>query len=183
VTTRAKGVAVLVVQVVLVLSIAAKYVWERHTCPMVWTRATQFDPEQPLRGRYLALTLRADACGLPPEHLGGTFGWDARHQWSRDAAFQWNVVPAVRDGKLAPKLADEGEAGSMLLTLPKSVPCEYANLDGVSELFIAEHAKTPFPLEVGQELWALVTVPPMGPPRPVRLAVSDGKSFRVLDLR
>jgi len=28
----------------------------------------------------------------------------------------------------------------------------------------------------------LVTVPPSGPPRPVRLAVSDGKEFRVLDL-
>jgi hypothetical protein len=180
---RRKGVIVLLVQMALVLSIAAKYAWERHSCPMVWTRATQFDPARPLRGRYLALTLGADACGLPASHVGGAFGWNPTHQWSRDAAFQWNVVPAVRNGKLAPQPVSEGTVGSTLMSQAKDVPCEYASLNEQTEFFVAEHAQTPFPLQQGQELWALVTVPTSGPPRPVRLAVSDAKGFRVLDLQ
>jgi hypothetical protein len=31
-------------------------------------------------------------------------------------------------------------------------------------------------------LWALVTVPPSGPVRPVKLAISDAKGFHVLNL-
>jgi hypothetical protein len=62
------------------------------------------------------------------------------------------------------------------------MPCEYARLSGTSDFFIPEHAKSPFPLQKGQELWALVTVPPSGPVRPVKLAVSDASGFHVLNL-
>ncbi|HEY2419656.1 MAG TPA: hypothetical protein VGH84_17200 [Steroidobacteraceae bacterium] len=62
------------------------------------------------------------------------------------------------------------------------MPCEYARLSGWSDFFIPEHAKSPFPLQKGQELWALVTVPPTGPVRPVKLAVSDATGFHVLAL-
>src|SRR5579863_10026160 len=68
-----RAVALLVVQAVLVLSIAGKYVYERKTCPRVWVRAAQYDPNMPLRGRYLALRLALDACGLPRDeshHMG-----------------------------------------------------------------------------------------------------------------
>ena len=64
-TQRARGVVLLAIQLVLVLSIAAKYVYERKTCPRVWVRTAQFDPDLPFRGRYLALRLAVDACGLP----------------------------------------------------------------------------------------------------------------------
>ena len=56
-TRRSRGVVVLVVQVVLVLSIAGKYVYERKVCPRVWVRTAQIDPNLPFRGRYLALRL------------------------------------------------------------------------------------------------------------------------------
>ncbi len=64
-SARRNGLVVLAIQVALVLSIGVKYAWERHHCPMVWTRAKQYDPIQPLRGRYLAMSLHASACGLP----------------------------------------------------------------------------------------------------------------------
>jgi hypothetical protein len=183
-TMRGKGVVVLCVQMALVLSIAVKYAWERHHCPMVWTRTVQFDPEQPIRGRYLALTLRADACGLPPGELTDDYGWNAAHEWSTIKTHRWDVVPAVRDGRLAPTLANQPRPGeTQTLTLGRGMPCEYATLSGQTDFFIAEHAQTPFPLAHGQELWALVTVPPQGPPRPVKLAVSDGRQFKVLDLK
>ena len=181
-TLRAKGVAVLVVQLVLVLSIAAKYAWERHACPRVWTRATQYDPEQPIRGRYIALSLHASACGLPPGKDGRYF--PRRFFPTHGEERGWTVLPAAHDGKLAPVVADEMKPGETeTLTLGSDLPCEFATLSGETDFFIPEHAKTPFPLGVGEELWAEVTVPPSGPPRPVRLAVSDGKNFRVLDLR
>ena len=59
------GIILALVQLVLVLSVAGKYLYERKTRPRVWTRAAQYDPSLPLRGRYVALQLMVDACGLP----------------------------------------------------------------------------------------------------------------------
>ena len=185
-TTRTKGIVVLAVQLALVLSIAAKYAWERHTCPRVWTRTVPFDPNQPIRGRYLALTLRADACGLPQNLSTPGFmpnmpypsGLNPMHVHS------WNVLPVAKNGKLVAVLANpQSPADASILTLHDGLPCEAATLSGQTEFFIPEHAPTPFPLPPGNELWAEVTVPPAGPPRPLRLALSDGKNFRVLNLR
>ncbi|MEO7028255.1 MAG: hypothetical protein ABI147_02500 [Acidobacteriaceae bacterium] len=183
-TIRAKGVAVLAVQLALVLSIAVKYAWERHTCACVWTRAVQFDPEQPLRGRYLALTLIADACALPLDKAEPRNDWRNGRKTSDVGSWQWQVLPRARDGALTAVLADDSRPeDAEALVLRNGVPCSRASLNSTTEFFIAEHAKAPFPLAKGEELWAEVTMPPSGPPRPVRLAVSDGRNFRVLALR
>ncbi len=57
------AIAVLGIQLALVLSIAGKYLYERKTCPRVWARAVAFDPEMPMRGRYLSAKLVVDGCG------------------------------------------------------------------------------------------------------------------------
>jgi hypothetical protein len=182
-TTRTKGLLVLAVQMALVLSIAAKYAWERHSCPRVWTRAVQFDPNQPVRGRYLALSLYADACSLPPQKLTHVFG-NTLHGWGPTNPEVWDVVLTAKNGNLSAVLADpKNPAEASTLTLPAGHPCQAALLSNQTEFFIAEHAQTPFPLTPGNELWAEVTVPPTGPPRPLRLAISDGKNFHVLNLR
>jgi hypothetical protein len=185
-TARAKGIAVLAVQVALVLSIAGKYAWERHTSPRVWTRTFQYDPERPLRGRYLALSLEASACGLaPPGKANGRSSYGG-YRYMNPSEQVWTVVPAVRDGKLAPTIKPETQPGETeMLTLPHGVPCDRARLSSNVEFFISEKARTPFPLQPGQEqeVWAEVTVPPQGPPRPVQLAISDSTGFHVLDLK
>ena len=56
------SVAVLVMQLALVCSIAAKYLYQRWTCPRVWTRTAAFGPELVMRGRYLSLQLTVDGC-------------------------------------------------------------------------------------------------------------------------
>ena len=182
---RSNGLAVLAIQVALVLSIGAKYAWERHHCPMVWARAQQYDPDQPIRGRYLAIGVHANACGLVAG--GHTTDFAPNSFGSRISrpieAQEWHVIPAVRNGELAPSVVDEMRPGpTQQLTLDKGMPCEFARLSGTSDYFIPEHAKSPFPLQQGQELWALVTVPPSGPVRPVKLAVSDSSGFHVLNL-
>jgi hypothetical protein len=48
--------------------------------------------------------------------------------------------------------------------------------------FIPEHAETPR-LGGGSELWAEVTVPKKGPPRPIQLAVKRGDQWTPLTYR
>jgi hypothetical protein len=165
---------------------------------MVWTRAQQFDPSQPLRGRYLAISVHADACRLRDQATRGpkaglTRPDNVQNDANRPELAQtlvlienvqiWHVVPAVRNGELAPQVVDDTRPGpTQTLTLDRGMPCQYARLSGTSDFFIPEHAKSPFPLQKGQELWALVTVPPSGPVRPVKLAISDSTGFHLLDL-
>jgi hypothetical protein len=61
-TLSAASLALLIVQLALVSTIAAKYLYQRWTCPRVWTRAAAIDPLLPMRGRYLALELTVDGC-------------------------------------------------------------------------------------------------------------------------
>jgi len=178
---RKAGLVVLAIQLAVVLSIGAKYAWERHHCPMVWARSQQYDPGQPLRGRYLAIALEASACGLP----GGPDAAARANQYFSPGPGdqEWRVIPAARNGQLAPIAVDDTRPGfTQELALGKGIPCDRARLIGTSDFFIPEHARSPFPLQKGQELWALVTVPPSGPVRPVKLAVSDSSGFHVLNL-
>jgi hypothetical protein len=121
VTLTRKGLILAAFQCLLVLSLSGKLLYDRSTCPRVWVRTAQWDPNLPIRGRYLALRL-APENGAP---------WYAE------------------------------TSGQMVL------------------FFVPEHA---LPFETmrfrrdAPELWAEVTIPRKGPPRPIRLAVKkDGK--------
>jgi hypothetical protein len=59
------SVALLVIQLAIVSTIAAKYLYQRWSCPRVWTRAVAIDPQLPMRGRYLSLQLDG---GWLPKH-------------------------------------------------------------------------------------------------------------------
>lgn len=63
------SVVLLVVQLAIVSSIAGKYLYQRWTCPRVWTRALAYDPELVMRGRYLSLQLTVDGCGNAPSGI------------------------------------------------------------------------------------------------------------------
>jgi hypothetical protein len=168
------GLVLVVVQLVLVLSVAGKYLYERQTRPRVWTRATQFDPALPLRGRYLALQLMLDACGLPrdAEHTIQSYS-GGRRFW------MWHVSLTTTDGKLVPRLEKSWSplAGGTL-TLLAEKPCDQATLSNEVMLFIPDRAQLPFPPKAGQELWVEVTLPQSGPPRPIQIALSGGGGFR-----
>ena len=56
------SIAVLVIQLAIVSSIAGKYLYQRWTCPRVWTRSVVYDPEMLMRGRYASLQLMVDGC-------------------------------------------------------------------------------------------------------------------------
>ena len=56
------SLVLLLIQLAIVSSIAAKYLYERFTCPRVWTRSMVYDPELLMRGRYASLQLMVDGC-------------------------------------------------------------------------------------------------------------------------
>jgi hypothetical protein len=180
-TQRSRGLVLLVVQVVLVLSIAGKYVYERKVYPRVWVRTVQIDPELPFRGRYLTLRLAVDSCSLPR----GTANTEMVYGSSKVAAWRWTVRPVSREGKLLAEVPPEGTRPELTqeLRLLPGQPCERAALSESVDYFIGDRAKSLFPLKGGEELWVEVTVPSVGPPRPIQLAVSGAEGFKRLVVR
>jgi hypothetical protein len=168
------GLALFFIQLVLVLSIAGKYLYERQTRPRVWVRAAQFDPALPLRGRYLSLQLLVDACGLPRE-AGSKYPPFYRGPRS----WQWNVSLVAQNGKLVPMVAPQSR---QMLIVNGGRPCDRATLSPQAMLFIPDRAEVPLPLKPGQDLWVEVTVPATGPPRPLQIAISSADGFRPLKL-
>jgi len=55
--TLQKGLAVAVIQILIVLSVGGKLLHDRAARPRVWVRTASIDPDLPIRGRYLTLNL------------------------------------------------------------------------------------------------------------------------------
>jgi hypothetical protein len=167
---RTRAVALIVIQVLLVSSIGGKYLYERATRPRVWVRTGQYDPNLPMRGRYLALTALVDACELV--------------RGKPSSSSYWHVRTVAKDGKLV--AVDAGETpldDTQRVRVGQEQDCDRVPLSPPMLFFIADTAKSPSPVPAGSELWAEVTVPPMGPPRPIQLAISTNGQWHPLDFK
>ena len=163
------AVLLIVTQVLLVSSIAGKFLYERKVCPRVWTRAAQVNPDSPLRGRYLVLPLRVDACGLPQEGES-----DYRQEDSHNRAWSAATV-TVRDGHLVGRRSADKESNTSGLASKRYALRSRDTFSG-TDLYVPDTAKMPS-LKPGEELWVEVTVPPAGPPRAIQLAISGNGNF------
>jgi hypothetical protein len=187
---RISGVslALLVVQLAIVSSIAGKYLYQRWTCPRVWTRSDAYDPELVMRGRYLSLQLEVDGCAstLPsgadaefPRNPDGTIR--AQKFMVRGRAVEFPAKLAVKDNRLiALHERDEQDPHALMVDGLENRPCDRMRLSQPVNFYIAEHAQSPLPTQRGDELWIEVTVPPKGPPRPIQLAMKQGGSWKPL---
>jgi hypothetical protein len=153
-TAFTKGLILCGVQVVMVLSIGGKMLLDRATLPRLWVRAFPYDPNLPVRGRYVSLTINAEARGFP---LGGLYD-QARYE--------------VADGKLIALPSNKDGTG---IEVSQLSPVRIA-------YFIPEHIPDPSRRDTSEELWVEVTVPRHGPPRPIRLGVKKNGSLTPLDL-
>jgi hypothetical protein len=184
------SIALLVIQLALVSSIAAKYLYQRHSCPRVWTRAATYDPEMVMRGRYLSLRLTVDGCqSTLPSALNAAFprnddGTTRPNGFTVNAGnpiffraklkVEGNKLVAIRIPE-----ADLSSKGVEVRALP-GAPCDAMHINEPVDFFIAEHAVAPTPLRQGQELWMEVTIPPQGPPRPIQLALKQDGAWKPL---
>jgi hypothetical protein len=178
------SLALLVIQLALVSTVAAKYEYQRWRCPRVWTRAYGFDPLLPLRGRYLNLQLLVDGCqSTLPSAAQARFPRDLNGAATPGAYFI-RGVPTVRfradlkveDNRLeAIRIPEQRRDGQKVEAWPGK-SCDEMTLDKPVSYFVPENAPALFPLKSGQQLWIEATIPPQGPPRPTQLALKeDGK--------
>jgi hypothetical protein len=184
------SIVLLLIQLALVSSIAAKYLYQRRSCPRVWVRTAAYDPELPMRGRYLSLQLTVDGCEstLPsalhaifPRNSDGTtkpagfhVNWLGAVQFRAKLKVEGNKLLVIRIPE-----ADQSSKGVNVTAWPDS-SCDAMRLDEPVDFYIAEHAEDPSWLKPNQELWIEVTVPPQGPPRPLQLALKDNGAWKPL---
>lgn len=166
-----KGLLVALIHVLLVSTLGAKLLYDRATRPRIWVEGISYDPNLPIRGRYVALQAKVDtdySTAEAKQKPGLFYGW-------RPARLE------VRDGKL---FAAKDNNGSVQITT-WNVRGEVVN--AVSEpslFFIPDTANDPTRLKSGEHIWFEATIPKKGPPRPIRLAISKpDKSFIPLDLK
>jgi hypothetical protein len=184
------SIALLLIQLALVSSIAAKYLYQRWRCPRVWTRTVAYDPELPMRGRYLSVQLIVDGCQstLPsakeaamPRNLEGV-PVGSRFSINAPGTVSFPATLKAQGNKLVAIRIPEGDSqsrGQTVSAQPGS-SCENLRLDQPVDFYIAEHAASPVPVKPGQELWIEVTVPPKGPPRPIQLALKQEGAWKPL---
>lgn len=150
-----KGLILCGVQVAMVLSIGGKMLFDRATRPRLWVRVAPYDPSLPVRGRYVSLTVTAEARGFSP---GAVYA-------------QANF--SVEGGKLVARPAEIDGSGVLVSNATAPVRIAY---------FIPDRVADPSLRPPDEELWAEVTVPRRGPPRPIQLGVKKNGVLTPLKL-
>ena len=160
-----RGLVIAMVQVALVAGIGGKLLYDRQELPRVWAQTIGVDPVLPIRGRYVSLRLVVQI--------------DRNSGLAAEADQERTVGPAelkVVGQALHATIAGYSEeipsgwtdlAVQQVLTAAGPVWC----LAEPIAFFLPEGAVDPTALAQGDELWAEVTVPPKGAPRPIRLEV------------
>ncbi len=181
-TVRMRGFALLAIQAALVLTVAAKYEWERHTRPAVWVRAEPFGVDaEHMRtisgeGRYGRLQLHVDGCGLSTAHAENELEYGNAGRSHK--VLKANVRTTTRGGTLVAVDAGTLHAADVQeLQWDLRFPCKEARLLEIVDVYLPQNIQVPYTLPTGTTLWALVTVPKSGPPRPIQLGTSDAAGF------
>ncbi len=164
-TRRRAGIALAIVHVLLIGSLGLKLLADRARLPRAWARTLPFDPDLPIRGRYVRLRLEVPLAGDAAGARAGEY---------RRARLE------VHGDRLRGILEDDGPTR---IRLDSAQGGFTAALDDPVAFFIPEHIPDPSLRPPGEELWAEVTIPRSGPPRPIRLAVRRDGALTPLDIR
>lgn len=164
-TPLIKGLVIAAVQVGLVASVGAKLLYDRATRPRVWTLAAPYDPNLPIRGRYVSLQLVVEPRGVRETKPGSVSQSlqpiNLQVEGDRLVAEANPLQPDYDSSNLHLRFIDR--RGEKLAVLAEPVA-----------FFIPEHIPDPSRRPEGEQLWVEVTIPKQGPPRPIRLGVKKG---------
>ncbi len=167
-----KAIVVVLLHVAIVLSLGGKLLYDRAHRPRIWVRTGSVDPDLPIRGRYLTLNVQVHAPEFKPESQGKSI---------------YGYMPAylaVENKQLVAHRA-RGETGLSVTVwgrLPDPSQPDVFFLANPVAFFLPEHATVPR-LKPGEELWAEVTIPRKGPPRPIQLALKTPTEWKPLTYR
>ena len=166
-----KGLLFAVIQVLLVSSLGAKLLWDRETSPRGWAVTQGYDPDLPIRGRYvnISLLVKADAVFTPSQ---GPVLFPGHGSQNVDLVVDNGRIAAIPAGRYTglsvsgPQVRD----GEILATL--SPPVVY---------FLPERAADPLRGHATGTLFVEVTLPRKGPPRPIRFGTKVGSEIVPLE--
>jgi len=158
-----KGLAVAAIHLALVGSLGAKLLVDRATRPRVWARTGPVDPDDPIRGRYVRLSVEG-------EIDAGPAGIDAPYVTLSANGQALVVTPTTENTGLSARVTQRDARRVAILDQPLA-------------FFIPEHVPDPSRRGPGEELWVEVTLPKHGAPRPIRLAVKKEGVLTPLPLR
>ena len=182
--TMSRAIAIAAVHVLLISSLGAKLLYDRRTCPQAWFKTRQYDPNLPIRGRYMSLQVEVRD-PRSAEEIESKFGGEIQMQEKSRKQYAWHgpfdfgrecgsIV--VREG--VPVAVFEPHCDD--LTFSRQRFEAVAGSNAVSTVlrvnepvlfFVPDTAQLPAPTGDGTELWVLATVPRKGPPRPIALGV------------
>jgi hypothetical protein len=164
-----KGLFIAAVHVGLVGSLGAKLLYDRATRPRVWVLSAPYDPNLPIRGRYVSLQLVVEPRGIQEPKPQPQPGW----QPPQSVALRVEGDRMVAEATPPEPGHDPSDLHVQFITRRGE---KLAVLDKPVAFFITEHIPDPSLRPQGEELWVEVTIPQKGPPRPIRLGVkkADG---------
>ena len=168
-----RGLILAGIQLAIVAGLGAKLAFDRARLPRAWgqkcghmIRVCQF-------GDDIFLCSLLCLCNRQPDNwVAG--GPDTRiHAISRLVWFRW--MENCR------QLKAESKRG-FWCRVAAGLPTDAMIIEPVV-FFLPERADHPLRMARGGELWAEVTIPKKGPPRPIRLAVKNGGRFTPLEVK
>lgn len=166
-----KGLLLGALQLALVMSLGAKLLIDRARLPRAWVHVVPFDPELPLRGRYVRLALEVPTLQMTGETTSPHVSPGRRFGQAR---------LLLQDGQLVAAPAEPGTG--LPVELRRSGDVSTARLAEPVLFFIPEHVPDPSRRGPDEELWVEVTVPKKGIPRPIRLGVKKAGVITPLGL-
>jgi hypothetical protein len=161
-----KGLFLALIQIGIVSSLGAKLLYDRAHRPRVWIKSAIYDPNLPIRGKYLALTIEVPAEGF----TGQTQSWNSGMPTEYFIPNRCDLL--LRGGQL---LAVANQDGEFFANVRRRDNSLVAVITGETAYFLPEHVHGPVLHNRGDELWIEATIPRKGPPRPIRLGIKkDG---------
>jgi len=168
-----KGILLAVLQVTLVCSLGAKLLYDRAHRPRIWIKAAVFNPDLPIRGRYLSLNVAVPAEGFSLRSQPSMYAKD------KDGKPVMQEYPVPNRGDLVLRdqdlIAVANPDGEYWVTIRHNGDGLEAVVRAETTYFLPEHGPDLWRRQPGEELWIEATIPRKGPPRPIRLGMKrDG---------
>ncbi len=189
-----KAVVVALIQVLIVCSLGAKLLYDRRTRPQAWFKTEPYDPNLPIRGRYVSLQIEVND-SRSPEEVEKKFGTEIQAIDNRSVQYRYRAMDdfgqecgsiIVRDGTPIAEFdqASNWNCDNLTFVRRRTGNENSLRLTQPSLFFIPDTAKDPTGVFRGDELWVLATIPRKGPPRPIALGVKKAgeKDIRPLNL-
>ena len=178
-TPFTRGLILTGLHLALVGSLGAKLLYDRATRPRTWIKVAPVDPDLPIRGRYLSLSLQVPAEGFSIRQEISQYPKGKAEIYEYLDPTRGDLV--VRDGKL---VAEANPAGKYWVSrLGQNGDASQVVVSGNTAYFLPEHARDPSFLKPGEELWVEATIPRSGPPRPIQLGVKKEGVLTPLEVR